>query len=183
MKALKGNLLAIIACLGIIISIISAFTTIIGYRNGFGEYKSFSVIDFFNTNEFESFVMKEYTGEVYVNLNISDVRKFAFIGIVAIVCAFCGLALLSQQKSNLLSFILTIMGLIGTMTPAVAIVICIILLRNNYIGQITCGIYPVVSIFTMIISILASTKMYRNNKKYMKKLNAAKDLFYKAGDL
>lgn len=118
-----------------------------------------------------------------MNIDIGIIRIFAIIGIIAVICAIVGLALLSKQKDNTWSFVLTLIGLFGTMAPAILIFICVILLGNDFKGTISAGIYPIVSIIAMIISIIAATQVYRKNKEYNRKLKEADGLIFRGGDL
>lgn len=181
----KNNELIILAYASLIISILSAFTTIVGYKNRLGVYRSFSLIDFLSKdgNSFDSFVSKEYIGKIYWVINIPTIRNFVIIGILAVICAFVGLSLISKQKENTSSFILTLLGLIGTMAPAVLIFICIVILKENYLGDISFGIYPIISPIAMMVCIAAATQMHRKNNEYKKKLKEANGLIFRAGDL
>lgn len=183
MKKILSNKLVIISYVCILVSIISMFTTIVGYTNSNGVYRSFSLADFWKSNEFDTFVSYEYTGKVYLNIDISIIRVFAVIGIIAVICAIVGLAVLSKQKDNIWSFVLTLIGLIGTMAPALLIFICVILLGKDFKGTISSGIYPIVSVISMVISIIAATQVYRKNKEYNKKLKEADGLIFRGGDL
>lgn len=184
MEKLKENKLVAIAYSGLIISILSAFTTIVGYTNRAGAHRSFSLVDFLNDAEsFESFVLKEYAGKVYVQFEPWYLFALIALRAIAIVCAFVGLIRLSKQTDNQLSFVLTIAGLIGTMAPSVITFICIVALKANYLGTITCGIYPIVSPIAMLACIAATAKMRRRNIEYREKLKGAEGLIFRGGDL
>lgn len=185
MGKIKDKNLIIIAYTSLAIAILSVFTTIVGYTNSSGTHRSFSLLDFLssNGNGFDEFVSYEYTGPVYWYIDISIIRVFVIIGILAVVCAFVGLSLISKQKENSASFILTLLGLIGTMAPAALLLICIVALRNDYLGRISCGIYPIVSPIAMLVCIAASTQMHRRNKEYQRRLKEAEGLIFRGGDL
>lgn len=183
MKKLFPNILVIISFCCIAISIASMFTTIVGYTDPNGVYHSYSLMDFWGNSDFDKYVSNQYNGNVYIDLDIEYIRIFAVIGILAVLCAIIGLVILSKQKLNVFSFILTLLGLLGTMAPAVLIFICVFLLGDEFDGTITCGIYPYVSIVAMIISIIASTYMFRRNSEYHKKLRKAQGLIFRGGNL
>lgn len=184
MEKIKENKLVAIAYSGLIISILSAFTTIVGYTNSAGVHKTFSLLDFLSDAEgFGSFVFNEYRGKVLVHYETWQLFILILLGAAAIVCAFVGLMRLSKQTDNQTSFVLTIFGLIGTMAPSVIIFICIVALKDYYLGTIACGIYPIVSPIAMIACIAAATKMRRRNIEYRKKLKEAEGLIFRGGDL
>lgn len=185
MEKLKENKLVAIAYSGLAIAILSAFTTIVSYTNSSGIHRAFSLLDFLteNANGFGEFVFYEYMGKVYVDYDNSQLFLLIALGVIAIICAFVGLMRLSKQTDNKLSFVLTIFGLIGTMAPSLIIFICIVALKDNYLGTISCGIYPIVSPIAMIMCIAAAVKMRRRNIEYRKKLKEAEGLIFRGGDL
>jgi len=184
MKIIKENKLVAIAYSSLVISILSAFTTIVGYTNSRGIHRTFNLIDFLlDARGFGRFVFDEYMGRAYVQYEPWQLFILIALGAIAIVCAFVGLMRLSKQTDNETSFILTIIGLIATMAPSVIIFICIVALKENYIGTIVCGIYPIVSPVAMIACIAAATKMRRRNIEYRKKLKEAEGLIFRGGDL
>ena len=185
MKTFKENKLMVWAYTCLAISILSVFTTVVGYTNASGVHRTFTLVDFLsaNGNGFDEFVSCEYSGQMFWTIDISIVRVFAVIGITAFVCALVGLAKISKQEENTGSFVLTLFGLIGTMAPSLLILSCIVVLGNNYRGTIHSGIYPIVSPLAMILCIIAATQMHRKNVEFQKKLNAAEGLIFRGGDL
>lgn len=125
----------------------------------------------------------EYIGNVVVTIDIQIIRVLVVIGIAAIICAFLGIATLSKQKKNMWPFVLTLAGLIGTMIPSVIIFIAVLFLKSQYMGTLSCGIYPVVTPIAMIISMVTATQMHRRNQEYIKKMEAAEGLIFRGGDL
>ena len=185
MKKIRANKLTAIAFISLAVSILSVFTTIIGYTNRQRIHRNFTLLHFLSSdgNGFESFVLREYTGHVYMNIDMTTVRIFVAIGIAAILCALIGLFLISNQKENRVSFILTLAGLVGTVAPSLLILICVILLGNDFYGTISCGIYPIVSPIAMIVCILAATKMHRNNIANQKSRKELCQLIRRGGEL
>ena len=183
-KIIKEKLkLAVLAYLCIIISILSMFTTIVSYTNSEGVYRSFSVLDFLMSDDYDTFVSGEYAGPVYWSVPVSVVRIFVVIAVLAEISAIVGLAILSKQKKTKWSFIFTIAGLIGMMAPCLLILIGVVLLADGYQGVIASGIYPIVSMTAMIISLFAVMRIQIKNMEYQKKLNEAEGLIFRAGDL
>lgn len=182
---LRENKLVAIAYSGLAIAILSVFTTIVGYTNGSGVHRTFTLLDFLaeDGNGFDQFVSYEYVGKVYWNINIDTIRVFAVIGVAAVICAIVGLMLISKQKENTASFVLTVFGLVGTMAPSVLILICLVVLKDQYMGTISCGVYPIVSPIAMIVCIAAATQMHRKNVEYRNKLKEAEGLIFRGGDL
>ena len=184
MGKLKENKLVAVAYSTLAIAVLSAFTTIVSYTNGSGVHRSFSLIDFLSDAEgFGYFVFNEYLGKSYVKYKSWQLFLLIALGTAAIACAFVGLKRLSKQTDNQTSFILTILGLVGTMAPSVIIFICIVALKENYLGTISCGIYPIVSPIAMIVCIAAAAKMRRRNVEYRRKLKEADGLIFRGGDL
>lgn len=186
-EKIKENKIMALAYVSLAVSILSAFTTIVGYTNANGEHRNFSLVDFLspNGNGFDAFVSHEYIGKVYWDIDISIIHVFVVIGIMAFICAAVGLSIISRQKENTLSFALTILGLVGTMAPSVLILICIVALRGDYEGTIHCGIYPIVSPIAMLVCIFATMQTHRRNVEFKRKLDdaMAKGLISRAGDL
>ena len=168
MKKLKNvtPLLVVIAYICIAVSILSMFTTVISYTNSKGIYKTFSILDFWTSNDYDTFVSSEYIGVVYWSVPISVIRVFALVAVVAEIFAIVGLSTLSQQKERIWPLVLTIAGLIGTMAPSLLIWFAVFLLRDGYPGTIKIGIYPVVSILAKAISISAAVMVYKRNIKF-----------------
>lgn len=183
MKKVKSNTLIAIAYGCLVISLVSLFTTIIGYTNKAGIHKTFSIIDFVSSNEYDKFVSAEYAGTVYWNIDWSVIRIFAAVGVGSLICAAVGLALISRQKKNIWPFTLTLLGLIGTMAPSVLIFTAVIVLRNEFLGQLNCGIYPILTPIAMIVCIFAATQMHRRNREYIRRLKDAEGLIFPGGDL
>ena len=184
MEKKKANKLTTIAYSGLAVAILSAFTTIVGYTNSSGEHRSYSIIDFLSDAEgFGFFVFNEYKGIVFAKYEPWQLFALIALGAAAIVCAFVGLKRLSKQTDNQISYVLTIIGLIGTMAPSVIIFICIVALKDNYLGTISCGIYPIVSPIAMIVCIAAAAKMRKRNVEYRRKLKEADGLIFRGGDL
>lgn len=182
---MKRNGLVILAYASLAVAILSIFTTIVGYTNGGGEKRTFSIFDFMSADggDFDSFVSSEYMGKVYWDVDATIIKVFAVIGIVAFVCAILGLTMISKQKENKASFLLALIGLIGSAAPSILILICLIVLGGQYQGTIEVGIYPIVSPIAMIICILATTQMHRRNLESQKKMKEVEGLMFKGGDL
>lgn len=184
MEKKKENKLTTIAYSGLAVAILSAFTTIVGYTNSSGVHRSFSLIDFLSDAQgFGSFVFNEYKGKVFVEYEPWQLFALIALGAAAIVCSFVGLKKLSKQTDNQTSFVLTIIGLIGTIAPSVIIFICIVALKADYLGTISCGIYPIVSPIAMIVCLYATTQMRKRNIEYRKKLKEAEGLIFRGDDL
>lgn len=183
-EKIEKNRLVIIAYSSLAVAVLSAFTTIVEYTNSRGAHRAFSLLDFLTDAQgFGAFVFTEYRGKVYVQYEPWQLYVLIVLGALAIACALVGLMRLSKQTDNQISFVLTVIGLIGTMIPAVVIFICIVALKENYLGTIACGIYPIVSPIAMIACIAVVTKMRKRNIEYRKKLKEAEGLIFRGGDL
>lgn len=183
MKKTNQMVLVIVSYIALLIAILSGFTTVVGYTNSYGVHKDFMLLDFLLSSEFDSFVMQEYHGSIVWNIDITFVRVMAVIAVIAVLCAVIGLKILSEQRKNTWPFVLTLVGLVGTMIPSILLFVCIVVLKNSYVGTISCGIYPIVSPIAMIISIYAATQAHRKNIEYQMKLRAAEGLIRRGGNL
>ena len=184
MKKLKEDKLVALAYSSLVVAILSAFSTIVSYTNKNGVSRTFDLLDFlYEAKEFGAFVLREYKGTIYVQYQPFQLFLLIGLGAAAVACAFVGLLRLSKQTDNRLSFVLTLLGLLGTMAPSLTIFICIVALKDQYIGNITCGVYPVVSPLAMVVCIVAATRMRRRNLDARKKLEAAEGLIFRGGDL
>lgn len=183
MEKRKLNKWVIISYACLLVSIVSTFTTVVAYTNAGGIRKTFSIIDFISSDEFDSFVLYEYTGTVVCNINAPVIRGVVVIGVLALLCAAIGIATLSKQRKNLWPFVLTLIGLIGTMIPSIMIFVAVILSKHHFTGSMSCGIYPVATPVAMIVCIITATEMHRRNQEYIKRLEDAKGLIFRGGDL
>ena len=85
MKKKEGSKLTAIAYSGLVISILSAFTTIVGYTNSSGIHRSFSLVDLISDAEgFGSFVFDEYMGKAYAQYQPWQI--FALIALGHCMC-------------------------------------------------------------------------------------------------
>ena len=182
---LKEDNLVKAAYASLAVAILSVFTTIIGYTNTAGEHRSFTIIDFLSKegNGFDSFVSYDYTGNIFLTIDMSVIWWLAIIGIIGVICALIGISRISKQNDNKSSFMLAMIGSICTAIPSVLILIFVVLLNGNYRGTLTCGIFPIVCPIAMAICIVATTRMYRKNVESRKKLKDAEDLIFRGGDL
>ena len=151
------------------------FTTVIGYTNSKGMYRAFSILDFWASSDYDTFVSSEYIGVVYLSIPVPVIRVFSLFAVCAEISAIVGLLFLSQQKERLWPLVLTIGGLLGTMVPSLLIWIAVFLLRDGYPGTIKIGIYPFVSIVAKIISIIAAVMVYKRNIKFRKNRKVMED--------
>lgn len=187
------------AYIGLTVSLISAFLPVIRYkstyefnpncfnaRHGFESYESYSVIEILSDFDyFRKTVLDEYNPEAEFNMEIGvwQIVIISLVGVAAIVFAIIGLRLVSKQKENVFSFILTLFALLLTMVPSVLIFSCVFLFRDEYLGEIRCGAYPIISPIAMIICIIAVTQVHRRNVMYKKKAKEAQGLIFRGGNL
>lgn len=186
MKKIKENKLTFAAWISLAVSILSVFTTIIGYGEFGLKTIHFTVFDFFGKRgpKFRFLVLQKYRGPVLWRFDMGTVRVLSIIGILALVFAIIGLSLISKQKESATSFVMALIGLIGTMIPSVMILFCVIFLGRYYApATIYCGIYPILSPIAMIVCIIATTQMHRKNLEYKKKLREADGLLFRGTDL
>ena len=186
---IKDNILIYLSFFSLFISIISFFLPVINYQfeDVIGYKIRFHGYDFFiddNRKIFEKYIMnREYIGPIYWDINEKTIYIFALFGVLSIIISFVGVALISKQKDNTISFILTLIGFIGTISPAILIIVCVLFLHNNFKGEISCGIYTVVAPIAMLICLYAATKAHFKNMKMKRYKRDAKGLIFYGGDL
>lgn len=185
MKKHKFTIWVIASYICLAIAVVSALGSIVTYTNHEGITRSFYLVDFFRLdgNGFDRFALEEYIGIVYWDLNSSVIHNYIWLPIISFIFAFLGLFQLSQQKTNIASIVLSILGMIGTCIPSLVIVLCIWLLGKDFEGKISFGFYPIVAPLAMIVCIITATYTFRQNIRYKKKLKETGNLIFRGGDL
>lgn len=173
---------------GIVLSLASLFLPIITYTNQNGVKHPFNIIQLFGGGFAEN-VQTEYIGKYWIVISNSSfdaiVAIVGVIGAASIVLSFFGLRSMSKQYESALPFRMTICGLVGTMIPALLLIIAVILSKNYYLGSITLGAYVFITPITMIASCIAVVKRHQLTqqelaiqKEAAKYIRPAGDLFY-----
>lgn len=169
----------------LIASIVSLFLSIITYKVGRQEY-SYNLLELIRYEDFADQVLVDYTGTLFMKLEGYEEKVLliiAGIGIAAILLATIGIITMQVQRRNTFSFILTLLGLVGTLIPAFVILLVVLMSQDYFIGSISSGLYPVVTPIAMICCIITATWKYRRSRDERKAMRTAGQLMHKSGDL
>lgn len=175
----------VLSFLCLIASIASLFLSVITYTVGRQEY-SYNLLDLIRYEDFADEVLADYTGTFFMKWDGSEERvllMIAGIGITAIILAVIGIITMQVQRRNTFSFILALLGLIGTLIPACAILLAVLMSQDYFVGSISGGLYPVVTPIAMICCIITATWKYRRSREERKAMRTAGQLMHKSGDL
>ena len=177
-----------LSLLCLVISILSLFLSVLSYTNGVGVKHSYNLIDLISDpDSFGRFVSSEYQGELFQSIDLDEesvmIILFAIVGIAALVCAIIGVVRMGRQRPTRGSFILALIGLIGTALPALTILILLGLSRNYFQGSINAGLYVIITPIAMICSVITVSLKHNRNKKQMEARDRVKDYLRLAGDL
>ncbi len=172
-----------VAISGLLVSILSLFTSIITYTAPGGRSTSYSLQDLLTSNSFRDNVLSQYTGPVLWEMGGATVSLLAFLAVAAVLCAVVGLLTLRAQRPNTWQFVLTVAGLAGTAFPSFLVLLAVALSGDYFYGTISCGIAPIVTPIAMVVCIRA---VIRRRNKVLEELRAeleAEGLVFQAGDL
>jgi len=177
----KGWIITAIICL--IVSIVSLFITIIKYTGINGVRNTYNILDFIDYQRFADEVLTEYSGSMFLSVEDSTVRIFAMIGVIAIVLAVIGIFGMSLQKRNTWSFVLTLLGLVGTLIPSIVIILAVVLSREYFQGTLSCGLYPIITPIAMIICIITVSWKRKKTKEELEAERIAGQFLRRGSDL
>lgn len=171
---------------GLIVSLISLFFPIITYTNQIGTVTRFNIFHLLGGG-FAGIVQEEYIGKsmVVISQNTFDriVAAVGVIGAVSIITSFIGIRSMSKQYESQWPFRMTLCGLIGTTIPAVLLMIAVLLSPDYYLGDISLGMYVVVTPVAMIASCLAVVKRHQMTRLELELQKEASMYIRVAGDL
>ena len=171
---------------GLIVSLISLFFPIITYTNQIGTVTRFNIFHLLGGG-FAGIVQEEYIGKsmVVISQNAFDriVAAVGVIGAVSIITSFIGIRSMSKQYESQWPFRMTLCGLIGTTIPAILLMIAVLLSPNYYLGDISLGMYVIVTPIAMIASCLAVVKRHQMTRLELELQKEASMYIRVAGDL
>lgn len=167
----------------IMTSIISMFASVIVYINQVGNSSSYNIISLLEGDDFSNYVLTKYTGPVLLRMPGYIVTLFAVIGIISIICAIVGLFTLRVQYPNTWQFVLTIVGLVGTLIPSGLIIFGVMASGQYFVGELRCGLYPIITPIAMAISVAAVLRRRDKVKQMNLERLASQGMIRKAGDL
>lgn len=171
---------------GLVISIISLLFPIITYTDQRGTAHAFNIFQLLSGG-FAQIVQGEYTGESLIRLSQSSfdaiIAVIGVLGTIAIVLSMIGLRSMSKQYESQWPFRLTLCGLIGTAIPAFLLLTAFALSTNYYLGEISLGLYVIITPVAMIASCVAVIKRHQLTKAELEIQKEAAKYIYVAGDL
>lgn len=182
----KGWIFLSLGCLAI--SILSLFLNVLSYTNAAGETKSYNFIILISDPAgFTYHVSTEYEGEIFQNIYAETenvlIIGFALVGLVALICAVLGVMRMSKQRPPAGSFVLALIGLIGTALPAVSILILLIMSQDYFAGTLRAGLYVIITPIAMILSVITVSMKHNRTKKQMEARKRVESYLRLAGDL
>lgn len=171
---------------GLTVSLISLFFPIIIYTSQLGNVTRFNIFHLLGGG-FAGIVQEEYIGKsmIVISQNTFDriVSAVGVIGAVSIITSFIGIRSMSKQYESQWPFRMTLCGLIGTTIPAILLMIAVLLSPNYYLGDISLGMYVIVTPIAMIASCLAVVKRHQMTRLELELQKEASMYIRVAGDL
>ena len=194
MNKKKGWMFVAIGTLSL--SLLSLFLPVITYNSSEGIMYSYNLIKLLNAEDFLQNVLADtHTTNsssfmlLFDKYSSSDaLPKFLTIMIVliavfAIIISFIGIISMSKQYESAAPFVLSILGLVGTAIPAIALIIITILTRNFFHEPIKLGLYAFITPIAMVIAIIAVNSRHKLSKEQQELVRAASAYLKPAGDL
>ncbi len=190
-----------IAIGAIVLSVVSLFLPVITYQNSNGNTYSFNILKVItNGADFIDYVLLDNDGSFAASLNNpalvsllsmssnEALPKFlialvAIIGVGAIVASFLGIRSMSKQYESAWPFRLTIIGLVLTAIPALAILILTMISKDYFTNTIQLGAYVFITPLAMIAAIITVTNRHKLSLEEKKIQEEARKYLRPAGDL
>ena len=173
-----------VAFVGLGLSVISLFTTIVTYVTTDSKVLRFNIIDLIGGNkDFDHYVLNQYTGPILWNITGAVTAILAVLAVAALLCAGIGLMTLRAQRPNTWQFVLTILGLAGVAIPSIVLIICVIAFGGYFEGTIGFGLAPVITPIAMIVCIAAVIRRRNTVQEQLQRELEAKGMIWKPRDL
>lgn len=163
-------------------SIISLFFPILTYIYPSGKSQSFNIFKFLKPDELGN-VLSQYTGSFALAIEKQDIPFFAAIAVFSIVAAFAGVITMSAQRPNFWQFVMSMVGLIGTLIPSVLLFIVVISSINYFPGSFQFGAYPIITPFAMGICMYMVTRKHKLTQEEIQAEKIAAQYLHTMGDL
>lgn len=172
-----------VTLLCLMLSIISMFLPVLTYEYAGGKrVVDFSVLDFFEPDELSE-VLSYYTGSFSLTVDSSVATFLAILAVLAIVAAFVGVITMSAQRPNKWQFILSIVGLVGTLIPSVLVFTAVLLSFDYFPGTFSFGVYPVITPISMGICMYMVTRKHKRTQAELEAEKRAAQHWHAPGDL
>lgn len=173
---------------GLALSVVTLFLPIIQYTSANRMFYSYNVIGFVTEfNQFVNKVLYEFNSDsmawISASAGAAIVFLLAIIGVAAIVLAFVGVVSMSKQYESVWPFRLSLMGIIGTAIPALAILTVYLLSYQHFLGDMKIGAYVIITPLAMVAACIAVTYRHRMTTEQLAIQNEARKYIRPAGDL
>ena len=165
------------------VSIASLFSSIITYTAPNGVVTHYNLTSLLLETGFRDDVLSRYTGPVLWEMGGPTVSLLAALAVAAVFCALVGLFTLRKQRPNTWQFLLTLVGLIGTAFPSFLVLLAVVLSKNYFPGDISCGISPIITPIAMAVCIFVVIRRRNRVLEQLRREMEAKGLVFQAGDL
>ena len=201
---MKRNGWFFVALGAICVSILSMFTPIIVYSEGFGPpsflnilsgsvsapsgafYGTYSVVDLVATDRFVSEVLTFYKGTVSWKIDTPQVAAMAAIAFGSLVVSLVGICTMRSQHHRTWQFVMTLAGLAGTTFPSIMVFYAVQQSQRGFTGVIQCGIAPYIMPVAALVSVIAVVyrrSSVRKELREMQRRAREQNLIWTAGDL
>ena len=173
---------------GICLSLLSLLFPIVIYQSGINksEIVSFNFFGLLNGG-FAYYILSEFTGRslFQVSGTTGDLITVlaSFLGVGSIFLSFFGIRSMSKQRESVWSFRLTILGMIGTMIPAVTLFALFFISKRYLRGTVSLGAYAFITPVAMIISCIAVANRHFLTRQELALQKEAENYIFPAGDL
>lgn len=172
----------LLALLWLGISVLSMFVGIVRYTDANGVSKTYAIQDMIDGEDFSHEVLSNYTGEFQVKIGAWALPVLCALAVGALAAALIGILILSKQRSTLWPFVMTIVGIVATAIPALAILAAVALSSRYFVGTIAPGFYPIVAPAANALCICIVAQERRRVKKAQRAITKNENI-YVAGDL
>lgn len=183
MRKIKENMKLLSCLLWIAVSVGTLFISIVSYTPVSGEKYTYAIQDLLDGTRFSDEVLDNYTGEFYIEIGNWALILLCAMAILAILAALVGVIIMSKQKSLRWPYIMTILGVVGTAIPSIAVFTVVIMSISFFEGTVACGFYPIVTPIAMTICLITVISERRTYKRKLEAAKLAGDLIRPAGNL
>ena len=175
-----------LGCLGI--SVVSLFLSVISYTDSHGVRHAFNILNLIlHPEAFYNNVSSEYTGELFRSVSaqagIIVIAAVAVVALLALACAITGMLLMNRQRPTSGSFVLALIGLIGTALPAIVILVLLMMSGRFFLGSLRAGLYAMVTPMAMVLSIITVSMKHNRTKAQLRAWQKARGYLRLGGDL
>lgn len=183
MKKIKEKVWVLCSLIWITISVSSLFISIISYRGTDGITVTYALQDLLDGDRFSKEVLSQYTGDFRLEIGSWGLTVLCILAVAAIFAASIGILILGNQKPVKWPYIMTLLGLIGTAIPSVAVFVAVIASISYFPGTITCGFYPIITPIAMLICFVTVKREHSRVLRAVKASHNVDNLILPAGDL